>query len=46
MTLLMEKTNQSTTDKNSAYRTIDMEIDTIQKLRASLDDSLTQQKNF
>lgn len=42
MTLLMEKTNQSTSDKNSAYRTIDMEIETIQKLRASLDESLTQ----
>lgn len=47
MTVLLEntKTTQSTIDKNSAYRTIDMEIDTIQKLRASLDDSLTQALN-
>lgn len=44
MTALLEKTktDQSTIDKSTAYRTIDMEIDTIQKLRASLDESLTQ----
>lgn len=44
MTALLEKTktNQSAIDKNCAYRTVDMEIDTIQKLRTSLDESLTQ----
>lgn len=42
MTLLIEKTNQSTNDKINAYKTIDMEIDTLQKLRKGLDDSLTK----
>ena len=44
MTALLEKTktNQSAIDKNCAYRTVDMEIDTIQKVRTSLDESLTQ----
>ena len=42
MSTLLEETNQSTIDRNSAYRTIDMEIEAIQKLKTSLDDSLTR----
>ena len=40
MTALMEK--QFVKDKHSAYRTIDMEIDTLLKLKDDLDESLTK----
>ena len=48
MAMIMEKdiSAQSIVDINSAVRTVNMEIDTIEKLRDGLDSTLTQALNL